>query len=1068
MNLTFPPMMRPLPPARWAVLLLLLLAGAGRAGLIDPATLHPSTLRAVALDSLGLLWLGGLDGLASWDGRHLVRLDLRSGWEGGGASALTVDRQGRLWVAADSGLFRREESFRPVELNSPVGLGRARALLSHGEATWLATERGLLLVHDRLGERVLLSGMAVSCLALLPGGDLVCGTLDRGIYRFDAEGNPAAMRESYRRVLGEVAAIEPEPGGDLLLLGRLGGVPQLARLSARDGTLVALPDRVPDTPPAAPLALSASPVGILVRSGAGWQQWTGRELIPLTLPAAALPLPAPFLTELHPALAWLRPEGRLQIQSQASGMLAQQEGRMALAWESPRETGGWRPLQTCRTREGQWMLLASGGERRLLAISRGATREPALDWLEPAAARVFQPGTICPEPGSGALLIGLPGQILRAAGPRLDTLSRELGANWMVPFTPASVLVGGARGLALLEDGELKRLRVADPVHRATPDGFGGILAACDRYLLRLNELNEVDTLAYPEQLAAGRAAPGQALRQILADGSGRIWLLGERRLHLRAREGAPWTRPLAGLLGESADGESGEILSMAADSSGRLWLSTSRGTGWLVPDRLPPVALLLQDARELEAADRRLILLLGAADPLGTDGGTLVRVRLDDQPWGAWRAPGPLPLDQLLPAGVTGGTFRLQLQAMDAWGNLSRQSLALPLVLPAGQGRLPFAKRLFLLVAMVGIAVTATILYPGRSGLLISLGLGAAAGFIVRVATTEPHLWWALPLILGLSSYHTSDRIRARRAKTVESPEPGVLEVVDLLRDFGHSGSATRNLDRLLRSARNLYLEGRPDPEILGRYRTARGVFLDLTAPSLQQLMLALRRLPPAERPLAGSDQERLEGLVADAVRLLEGAGDPPAEAALVELAFNLDRLEQALAATQHGLDLRISSAPLKVLDRVLEDRAAELAGVELELRCEREVRQVLARLPVDKLQFILDNLVDNALHWMDGLPRRRLAIEVRERPSTLQLRVTDSGAGMTPERLARIFEAGVSGRAGGEGRGYGLYRSREILARFGGALTVERSEPGQGSTFLLEIKKVEPEGRQGSWNAS
>jgi signal transduction histidine kinase len=74
-----------------------------------------------------------------------------------------------------------------------------------------------------------------------------------------------------------------------------------------------------------------------------------------------------------------------------------------------------------------------------------------------------------------------------------------------------------------------------------------------------------------------------------------------------------------------------------------------------------------------------------------------------------------------------------------------------------------------------------------------------------------------------------------------------------------------------------------------------------------------------------------------------------------------------------------------------------------------------------------------------------------------------------MAPEQHERIFDAGVSGReSGGTAHGYGLYRSREIMARFGGRIAVEHSAPGQGSTFLLECKKVEPEGRQGEWNAS
>jgi signal transduction histidine kinase len=343
-------------------------------------------------------------------------------------------------------------------------------------------------------------------------------------------------------------------------------------------------------------------------------------------------------------------------------------------------------------------------------------------------------------------------------------------------------------------------------------------------------------------------------------------------------------------------------------------------------------------------------------------------------------------------------------------------------------------------------------------------VGLGLAVGVWVFVYTTEPHLWWALPFILGLSSKLTTDQWRTRRAKEAAAPEPGILDVVDLLREFGHSGSATRNLDRLLRSSRNLYLDGRPDPDVLPLFQSARGVFLDLTVPSLEQLLGALRRLSPAERPLEEEELNRLSENVAESCRRLEACGATPVEDQLQALAFVLDRLERTLVDTQHHVDLKISSPPLKVLDRVLEDRAADLAGVELQLHCERELRQVLVRLPVDRLQFILDNLVDNALHWMRGQPRQHLAIDVRERPSTLQLRVTDNGPGIPAERHERIFEAGVSGKDGAElgpTGGYGLYRSREILARFGGRLVVERSAPGEGSTFLLEVKKVEPEGR-------
>jgi len=1050
------------------MVLLLMVATASRATVIRPAPGQSAALRCAVQDSVGLLWLGDSQGLLSWDGRHLTRLDSRDGWEGGAVGALAVDESGRLWVAADSGLYRRSEGFQRVELNSPVGLGRARGLLARGEAAWLATERGLLLRHERLGERVLLSGMDVTSLALLPQGDLVCGTADRGIYRFDAEGNPAAMRESYRRTLDEVASMALLDNGDLLLAGRQGRLAKLALLSSGSGDLQALPPRLAEAP-GEQLVLRATPAGVLLGKGGAWRRWNGRELESYTLPKPVVGLPWPALLEWLPQVAWLKLEGRLETQIPARGMLAFQGERMALAWESTSPSGGLRPLQSCRVGETQWVLLAGDTGRRLLEVGPRGTREAARSWFPPDAK--FQPTSICPEATSDGLLIGLGDCLLRVRANGLDTLTTELGANWLAPFDERSVLVAGPSGLALLEDGELKRLRVAEPVHHAIPDGFRGILAACGEHLLRLNELNELDTLDYPPALVGGSGQPGTSVRQLLTDSAGRIWLLGGRGLFLKARDDAPWTRPLAGLLGAGPRGEGGgesaEILSMAADAQGRLWLSTSQGTGWLVPDRLPPVVTLMQDLKELDQADSRLVLQVAAADPLGAST-PLVRVRLDDQAWSAWRDPGPIAVEDLLPKGVRGGTYRLQIQAMDAWGNVSRQTLTLPLVLPEGLGRLPFAKRLFLLLALVATCVVATIFYPGRPGLIFSLVLGLSVGVWVYIYTTEPLLWWALPIILLLSSKLTTDQILSRKTRG-KTPEPGLLDVVDLLRDFGHSGSSTRNLDRLLRSARNLYLDGMPDPEVLGRFQMARGVFLDLTAPSLDLLVQSLRRLNPGERPFQEAELERLATLVGDVTRLLATGGDPPPESAMEGLAFQLDQLERALAFTQHRVDLCISSAPLKVLDRVLEDRASEMAGVELILHCERETRHVLARLPVDKLQFVLDNLVDNALHWTREQGSRRLAIEVRERPSTLQIRVTDNGCGMPPEQHERIFDAGVSGRAaGGAGHGYGLYRSREIMARFGGRIVVEHSAPGQGSTFLLECKKVEPEGRQGEWNAS
>lgn len=64
--------------------------------------------------------------------------------------------------------------------------------------------------------------------------------------------------------------------------------------------------------------------------------------------------------------------------------------------------------------------------------------------------------------------------------------------------------------------------------------------------------------------------------------------------------------------------------------------------------------------------------------------------------------------------------------------------------------------------------------------------------------------------------------------------------------------------------------------------------------------------------------------------------------------------------------------------------------------------------------------------------------------------LEVTDTGAGMTPEVQARIFEAFFTTKPAGRGTGLGLSTVRTIVQGHGGCVSVE-SEPGRGSLFRI-----------------
>ena len=79
--------------------------------------------------------------------------------------------------------------------------------------------------------------------------------------------------------------------------------------------------------------------------------------------------------------------------------------------------------------------------------------------------------------------------------------------------------------------------------------------------------------------------------------------------------------------------------------------------------------------------------------------------------------------------------------------------------------------------------------------------------------------------------------------------------------------------------------------------------------------------------------------------------------------------------------------------------------------------------------------------------------------RPGTFgRLQVTDTGTGIEPTELARIFEPFFSTKEEWRGSGLGLSTVRDIVEQSGGFVTVE-SQRGEGATFNLDFPALELE---------
>ena len=104
-------------------------------------------------------------------------------------------------------------------------------------------------------------------------------------------------------------------------------------------------------------------------------------------------------------------------------------------------------------------------------------------------------------------------------------------------------------------------------------------------------------------------------------------------------------------------------------------------------------------------------------------------------------------------------------------------------------------------------------------------------------------------------------------------------------------------------------------------------------------------------------------------------------------------------------------------------------------------------------RIQQAFLNFITNAV---DAIPHEggviTIRAEVNHEKGTVNIEFRDTGRGIEPDVLPKIFDPFFSTKAVGEGTGMGLFITHQIIERHGGRITVE-SVVGQGTTFLVQL---------------
>jgi len=176
------------------------------------------------------------------------------------------------------------------------------------------------------------------------------------------------------------------------------------------------------------------------------------------------------------------------------------------------------------------------------------------------------------------------------------------------------------------------------------------------------------------------------------------------------------------------------------------------------------------------------------------------------------------------------------------------------------------------------------------------------------------------------------------------------------------------------------------------------------------------------------------------------------------------MNTIEQVLRAARHSQTKQVYRSPVDL--RIVVREAVDLARLRHHLPPEaleyrESIRDATVLGDLEELKAAISNLVDNAIKY-SGQNVHILVELLQNEANRLVVRVKDSGVGIAPSDLKRIFKRfyrvpnAMALRV--KGTGLGLFIVRSVAERHGGRAWAESEGSDRGSTFTLELPTASP----------
>ena len=215
----------------------------------------------------------------------------------------------------------------------------------------------------------------------------------------------------------------------------------------------------------------------------------------------------------------------------------------------------------------------------------------------------------------------------------------------------------------------------------------------------------------------------------------------------------------------------------------------------------------------------------------------------------------------------------------------------------------------------------------------------------------------------------------------------------------------------------------------------------------------------------MAGTQGRHLSAYLQELADELQGERDASV-AELSALRANVEHIKE-IVTMQQGHAKRGGITDTLDLRLLVEDslRMNEGAFSRHGVTIVRDFAEVpLIQVDKHKVLQILVNVIRNAKYACAERTggEKRVTVRIRATPSSLILEVIDTGIGIPPENLERIFNHGFTTRA--DGHGFGLHSSALAAREIGGSLYARSAGAGRGATFTLTLPLTHAESRHGN----